>query len=61
MSFGTNLKTIERMKKEGIVNDKTIVVFNHFSHNGGQVYDEMLNEAEKYHMIVSYDGLEVEF
>ncbi len=61
MSFGTNLKTIERMKKEGLADDKTIVVINHFSHNGGQTYDEMLEEAEKHNIIVSYDGLEIEF
>ena len=61
MSFGTNLKTIERMKREGLADENTVVVINHFSHNGGQTYDEMLLEAEKHHIIVSYDGLEVEF
>ena len=61
MSFGTNVKTVERMKSEGLADDKTIVVLNHFSHNGGQTYDEMLETAEKYGYIVAYDGLEIEF
>lgn len=61
MSFGTNLKIAERMKREGMIDGKTIVVLNHFSHNGGQTYDEMRGAAEKSGFIVSYDGLEIEF
>ena len=61
MSFGTNLKIVERMKREGLADEKTIVVLNHFSHNGGQTYDEMLGEAEAHGCIVAYDGLEIEF
>lgn len=61
MSFGTNVKTVERMRKEGMIDGNTVVVLNHFSHNGGQVYDEMLEEAEKHRFVVSYDGLEIEF
>ena len=61
MSFGTNLKTIDRMKELGIVDKNTVFVVNHFSHNGGQTYDEMLEEAQKHGIIVSYDGLEIEF
>lgn len=61
MSFGTNLKTVERMKSLELVDEKTLIVANHFSHNGGQVYDEMLSEAEKHGIIISYDGLELEF
>lgn len=61
MSFGTNLKTIERMKREGLADENTVVVINHFSHNGGQTYDEMREAVEKNGIIVSYDGLEIEF
>ena len=49
------------MKAEGLADEKTVVVLNHFSHNGGQTYDEMLSEAQKHGFIISYDGLELEF
>lgn len=61
MSIGTNVKVAARMKQEGLIDEKTVIVINHFSHNGGQTYDEMLDEAEKHNFIVSYDGLEVQF
>lgn len=61
MSFGTNVKITERMKSEGLIDDKTVIVLNHFSHNGGQTYDEMLEAAKKQGFIVAYDGLEIEF
>ncbi len=61
MSLRTNLEVIERLKKEGIMDEKTIVVSNHYSHNGGQTYDEMVPEMAKNGIIVSYDGLEIEF
>ncbi len=61
MSFGTNLKTVERMKREGLADDRTIVVLNHFSHNGGQTYDEMKEAVKNSGTIVSYDGMEIIF
>lgn len=61
MSFGTNLKIVERMRKEGLADGKTVIVLNHFSHNGGQTYEEMVEAAEKQGFTVSYDGLEIEF
>lgn len=61
MSLKTNLEVIGRLKKEGIADEKTIFVSNHFSHNGGQTYDELVPEMAKHGIIVSYDGLEIEF
>ena len=49
------------MRKEQMVDDKTIVVLNHFSHNGGLTYEEMCREVQEEGMIVSYDGLEITF
>lgn len=60
MSLKTNLEMIAILRREGLINEKTVIVLNHFSHNGGQTYDEMLKEAEKYGLIVSYDSLEIE-
>lgn len=61
MTFGTNLEIINRMKREELINEKTKVVLNHFSHNGGQTYEEMCKGTGKYNVIVSYDGLEIDF
>ncbi len=61
MSLKTNLEMIEFMREEKLIDDKTVIVVNHFSHNGGQIYEEMLAEAAKHNIIVAYDGLEVEF
>lgn len=61
MSLGTILRLIDRMKQEGIADDDTVFVLNHFSHNGGQDYDEMVMAAAKHGLLVSYDGMEVIF
>ena len=49
------------MKKEKIADDKTIFVINHFSHNGGQTHDELVEAVKDKGLIVAYDGLEMEF
>ena len=61
MSFGTNLQVFERMEREGMIDGKTVKVVNHFSHNGGQTYDEMREYADKFGIVTAYDGLEIEF
>ncbi len=61
MSLKTNLEVMERLKREGITDEKTVFVANHFSHNGGQTYDEMVPEMAKHGIIVAYDGLKIQF
>lgn len=61
MSVGTDLRVIDRMKSEGIADRSTVFVINHFSHNGGQTYDELVAAVKDSGLIVSYDGMEVEF
>lgn len=60
MCLESNLEVLDRMRRLQLIDDKTIVVLNHFSHNAGQTYEEMQAEAEKYGLLVSYDGMEVE-
>lgn len=65
MSYHMNLPTVEttrdRLRDLGLIDDRTICVVNHFSHNGQYIYDE-LAEIMKYHgFVTSYDGLEIEF
>lgn len=61
MSFGTVLKVVARMKQIGVADDGTTVIVNHFSHNGGQAYDQMIDACKTYGVIVSYDGMEIDF
>ena len=61
MSVGSNLRTIDRMEQEGLADDKTVFVLNHFSHNGGQTHDELVKAVKDKGVIVAYDGMEIEF
>lgn len=61
MSFSLNLEVAERLKKQGNIDGKTIVIANHFSHNGGVTYDEMSKVSQSYGVITSYDGMTIEF
>ena len=61
MSIDVDKEVIERLKKDGIVDDKTKIVLNHFSHNGGANYDDLVKLEKELGVIISYDGLEVEF
>lgn len=61
MSMGTINKVLDRMREGGLIDGGTKIVVNHFSHNGGLTYDEMVEAVKKYGIIVSYDGLEIEF
>ena len=61
MGLAQDVMIRDRLKEMGKVDDSTVCVINHFSHNGIVGYDEMVPLAEKERFIVSYDGLEVEF
>ena len=61
LSYDVDLEIFGRMKKEGIADENTKFVVNHFSHNGGANYDDLKPVADKDGVIVSYDGLEIEF
>ena len=60
MNLSLCLDVIKRMQDLGLIDGNTVKVVNHFSHNGGQTYDEMVAEADKHGISVSYDGLEIE-
>lgn len=61
MSVGTVIKVLGRMKGMRLADEKTVVVLNHFSHNGGMTYDELSQAVKDLGFLVSYDGMEVEF
>ncbi len=65
MTLGTVLRMLDEMKAIGVIDGKTITIINHFSHNGGQNYDELCKyvkeNVDSYDLIVSYDGMTVGF
>ncbi|MEY8322341.1 MBL fold metallo-hydrolase [Lachnospiraceae bacterium 54-11] len=60
MSLWTNREVIERMRRENMIDGKTVIVANHFSHNCGQGYEGIRLEAEKYGILAAFDGMEAE-
>lgn len=61
MNIEQNLELMAQLKEVGLIKDDTIFVANHFSHNGGATYEDMKEAFDKYNVIVSYDGMEIEF
>ena len=61
MCLETDRAVAARMRREGLADRDTVFVANHFSHNGGCTHEELCAIAEKYHFVVAYDGLEIEF
>jgi len=51
----------EKLLALGLADENTIWVVNHFSHNGGWLHEEITEQARKYGMTASYDGLSIEF
>ena len=60
MCLETNLEVFKRLEELGLIDNNTIKVVHHFSHNGQATYDELSEIANKKGIIVSYDGLEIE-
>ena len=54
------VETRERLQKAGVIDDGTISVLTHFSHNGLWSCAKMEEEAAKRGFIAAYDGLVVE-
>lgn len=61
MCLETDLEVFDGLKNRGALDDRTVKVINHFSHNGNATHDELTAVAEKYNITVGYDGLLIEF
>lgn len=60
MCLGSNIRCRDELLKKGYIDSKTLMVLNHFSHNGKDAcYDSFKPLAEKEGFIISYDGLSV--
>ena len=60
MNVWQNARLKERLEKESVIDENTKYVLSHFSHYTGDTYDSLKTTAEKFGMIVSYDGMELE-
>ncbi|MDF2538412.1 MAG: hypothetical protein K0S76_1433 [Herbinix sp.] len=54
------VKERKRLTDLGLGDDTTVWVVNHFSHNGLWLHDKMVEEADKYGFLVSYDTMTIE-
>lgn len=61
MGLADTLLFRQQLLDLGIADETTIWVVNHFSHNGGWLHEKMEEEAGKYGILVSYDGMSIEF
>ena len=61
MGFDACKEAKERLEELGCVTPKTRFFVNHFSHNCGNTYDEIVPIAKEFGFEVSYDGCEVDF
>lgn len=61
MCLGRNIKCRDRMLEEKLIDENTVVILNHFSHNGkNSNYDEFAPIAEENGFVVSFDGMEID-
>ena len=59
MNYPTVKNVRIHLSEIGLINDESICVINHFSHNGRYIYDELCELVKDDGFLVSYDGMEV--
>ena len=52
---------LKKMEDMGCIDDKTVRVINHFSHNGEMTQDQLEEWGAERNILAAYDGMEVEF
>jgi len=60
MSIPCCRKVKERLWEMGCIDEKSICVLTHFSHNHGGLQEELERETSDMGVIIAYDGLEIE-
>ena len=61
LGFDNVVAMRERLQAIGVMTESTVCCVNHFSHNNGQLYQDMEAHSSKYGILTSFDGMEVEF
>ena len=57
MGIPENRETVARLREIGCMDDKTVTVIHHFSHNCGQTHAELEQEVQADGYLVAYDGM----
>ena len=52
---------LDKLTRLGCVDDHTVKVINHFSHNGEMTHEELTRWGAQRGILAAYDGMEVEF
>ena len=52
--------TIARLTRIGIVDDKTLKVITHFSHNSAPSAEALARAEREYPFLAAYDGMQLE-
>lgn len=60
MGFRDNSGVVQKLRAKGVIDDDTVVISTHFSHNGGVLYERDSVCFEKESIIMAYDGMEIE-
>ncbi len=60
MGFSNIERVLQRLQALGVVNDHTIKIVNHFSHNGNPIHEHLTERAAQYGCDVAYDGMTVD-
>lgn len=61
MGLPDDLEFIRILTEHGCVDDNTVKVINHFSHNGEMTHSQLEEFAGQHGMIAAYDGMKVTF
>ena len=57
MGYQDDLEVLERLRKMGRIDQNTVVVLNHFSHNSNVTHEEMVQATADAGIRIAYDGM----
>jgi phosphoribosyl 1,2-cyclic phosphate phosphodiesterase len=60
MGFENIIRAKNLLKEIGAVDEKTIQIVHHFSHNGNPLHENLERLSNPLEMLVSYDGMSIE-
>ena len=59
MGYDNIFRLTQELENKGVINDKTIKIVNHFSHNCNPTQESVEQAVKPKNMLVSYDGFEI--
>ncbi len=57
MGLAADRAVVRRLREMGCIGDDTRIVLTHFSHNGGLLHEELVQETEKDGFQIAWDGM----